>query len=75
MGICHAYTPDGAASWDGDDLAFGPPASRDMVPAEDEIEDFWRTYYASALNPARLKTKAMQGEMPRRYWKNLPERR
>jgi len=66
-------TPDGSASWDGSALAFGPPATRDMAPAEDEIEEFWKTYYASTFNPARLKTKTMQGEMPKRYWKNLPE--
>lgn len=66
-------TPDGSASWDGEDLTFGPPATREMAPAEDEIEAFWKTYYASTFNPARLKTKAMQGEMPRRYWRNLPE--
>lgn len=66
-------TPDGGAFWDGQALAFGPPATRDMAPAEDEVEAFWKTYYASTFNPARLKTRAMQGEMPRRYWKNLPE--
>ena len=66
-------TRDGSASWDGEELTLGPPATRDMAPTEDEIEEFWKTYYASTFNPARLKTKAMQGEMPRRYWKNLPE--
>jgi len=66
-------TPDGSAVWDGAALTFGPPATRDMAPAEDEIEEFWKTYYASTFNPARLKTKMMQGEMPKRYWKNLPE--
>src|SRR5690606_13197767 len=66
-------TPDGAASWDGEALTFGPPATREMAPTEDRIEEFWKTYYASTFNPARLKMKAMQGEMPRRYWKNLPE--
>jgi uracil-DNA glycosylase len=66
-------TPDGSANWDCEDLTFGPPATRDMAPAEDEIEEFWKTYYASTFNPARLKTRAMQGEMPKRYWKNLPE--
>jgi DNA polymerase len=30
-------------------------------------------YYASIFNPARLKTKAMQKEMPKKYWRNLPE--
>jgi uracil-DNA glycosylase len=33
----------------------------------------WRTYYASTFNPARLKVSAMLKEMPRRYWKNMPE--
>lgn len=66
-------TPDGSAVWDGSTLAFGPAATRDMAPAEDEIEAFWTTYYASTFNPARLKTQAMQSEMPKRYWHNLPE--
>lgn len=66
-------TPDGSVFWDGAGLTFGPPATRDMAPDEDEIEAFWKTYYASTFNPARLKTKSMQGEMPKRYWKNLPE--
>lgn len=73
-------TPDGSCFWipgseEGEQgkLSFGPPATADQAPAEDEIEDFWKTYYASTFNPARLKTKTMQGEMPKRYWKNLPE--
>ena len=37
------------------------------------MEAIWRTYYRSIFNPARLKLKAMQAEMPKRYWKNLPE--
>ncbi|HYC67698.1 UdgX family uracil-DNA binding protein [Brevundimonas sp.] len=66
-------TPDGSAFWKGEALTFGPPATREMAPTEDEIEEVWKTYYASTFNPARLKTRTMQGEMPRRYWKNLPE--
>lgn len=73
-------TPDGTADWvpasagmTKGELAFGPPATRDMGPQEDEVEAFWQTYYASTFNPARLKTKTMQGEMPKRYWANLPE--
>lgn len=66
-------TPDASALWDGKALTFGPAATADMARAEDEIEEFWKTYYASTFNPARLKARAMQGEMPRRYWKNLPE--
>lgn len=66
-------TPDGTAHWDGDALTFGPPGRQDEAPHEDEVEDFWRTYYASTFNPARLRTRMMQSEMPKRYWKNLPE--
>ncbi|MGV2481195.1 UNVERIFIED_CONTAM: DUF4130 domain-containing protein, partial [Salmonella enterica subsp. enterica serovar Weltevreden] len=66
-------TPDGTAHWEGDVLRFGPPARQDEAPQEDEVEDFWRTYYASTFNPARLRTRMMQSEMPKRYWKNLPE--
>lgn len=66
-------TPDGSAFWDTNELTLGPAATADMAPAEDEIEEFWKTYYASTFNPARLKTGTMQSEMPKRYWKNLPE--
>ena len=66
-------TPEGSAFWDGDALSFGPGARAEDAPQDDEIEEFWKTYYASTFNPARLKTKTMQGEMPKRYWKNLPE--
>ena len=66
-------TPDGSCVWDGEALAFGSSATAADAPGEDEIEEFWKTYYASTFNPARLKTKTMQGEMPKRYWKNLPE--
>ena len=30
-------------------------------------------YYTSIFNPARLKVAAMRNEMPKRYWRNLPE--
>ncbi|MFW2342385.1 UdgX family uracil-DNA binding protein [Brevundimonas sp.] len=66
-------TPDGTADWDGERLTFGPAATKDQAPEGDDVEEFWKTYYASTFNPARLKTKMMQSEMPRRYWANLPE--
>ena len=66
-------TPESSAFWDGDTVSFGPGARAEDAPQDDEIEEFWKTYYASTFNPARLKTKTMQGEMPKRYWKNLPE--
>ncbi len=66
-------TPDGSCFWDGETMTWGPAANKADAPDEDEVEEFWKTYYASTFNPARLKTQTMQGEMPKRYWKNLPE--
>ena len=66
-------TPQGSLHWDGAVLSEGPPAARADAPAEDAAEDLWRRYYGSIFNPARLKVGAMLKEMPRRYWKNLPE--
>lgn len=65
-------TPKGSASWDGEALT----TSDDPAPKpnlRDETDDLWRTYYASIFNPARLKVKMMTTEMPKKYWKNLPE--
>jgi DNA polymerase len=65
-------TPKGSASWDGEMLRTTDEPARKPV-LKDETEDLWRTYYASIFNPARLKVKAMTSEMPKKYWKNLPE--
>ena len=66
-------TPRGLLHWDGDRLEEGPPAQRSDAPSGDPTEDLWRKYYASIFNPARLKIGAMLKEMPRKYWKNMPE--
>ena len=66
-------TPHRSAFWDRETLSFGPGADKSLVPNEDRLEAHWRTYYASIFNPARLKIDAMQKEMPKKYWKNLPE--
>lgn len=66
-------TPLESVHWDGSDLQFLPGATRADAPAEDPLEAIWTTYYAAIFNPARLKLKAMQGEMPKKYWRNLPE--
>ena len=39
----------------------------------DAVEALWTTYYGSIFNPARLKPDAMRAEMPKKYWRNLPE--
>ena len=67
------YTPEGSAHWNGRDIAFGPPGTRDDMPEGELMEELWRTYFANIFNPARLRISAMQSEMPVKYWKNLPE--
>ena len=66
------FTPTGSASWDGKILRLGPGFDKVEVPKE-ELDELWRGYYKSIFNPARLKVKAMQAEMPKKYWHNLPE--
>ncbi len=66
-------TPDLCAHWDGLAVAFTPGVAKSEAPASDRLEETWRRYYATIFNPARLKVKAMQTEMPRKYWRNLPE--
>lgn len=66
-------TPELTLHWDGEMLSEGPGASKADAPQDDPVEAVWKTYYASIFNPARLKTGAMLKEMPRKYWKNMPE--
>jgi uracil-DNA glycosylase len=66
-------TPYECAHWDGQKLHFTPGVPRSSAPDEDVLDDLWRTYYRNIFNPARVKISAMQSEMPKKYWKNLPE--
>ena len=74
-------TPDATVAWDpaGRQLAFGPGVAREHAtatadyPEQDELETLWKSYYGSIFNPARLNPGVMRGEMPVRYWQNLPE--
>ncbi len=66
-------TPELSIHWDGEHLAEGPPARREDAPEGDPLEETWKTYYASIFNPARVKIGAMLKEMPKKYWKNMPE--
>ena len=66
-------TPDARAIWQDETLTYGSGGTRDEVPDSDVVEDQWRTYYGAIFNPARVKIDAMRAEMPKKYWKNLPE--
>jgi len=66
-------TPAVSLHWDGKALSEGPGATKADAPEGDPIEEVWKTYYANIFNPARVKVGAMLKEMPRKYWKNMPE--
>lgn len=65
-------TPEVTTRFEGGDLTHEAMASS-KLDLSDETEELWKTYYANIFNPARLKVKAMQSEMPKKYWRNLPE--
>ncbi|GAA3951001.1 UdgX family uracil-DNA binding protein [Allohahella marinimesophila] len=72
------FTPDGAAHHEGGHVSFvaGEPQSTvraALERGEDAFESMWLTYYAKTFNPARTNTALMQSEMPKHYWKNMPE--
>ncbi|MES1930774.1 putative uracil-DNA glycosylase [Salinisphaera dokdonensis CL-ES53] len=67
-------TPMGCAHWEGaGEVWFSPAVDKSAAPDGDALEDAWRIYYRSIFNPARVKIRAMQSEMPQKYWKNMPE--
>ncbi len=66
-------TPELSTHWDTEALREGPGATRADAPDGDPLEETWKTYYASIFNPARVKIGAMLKEMPRKYWRNMPE--
>jgi DNA polymerase len=46
---------------------------RAPVRSQIAIEPLWLTHYANIFDPARVKVHAMETEMPKKYWRNLPE--
>lgn len=66
-------TPDGSAVWNGQTLQIIAAPSEQPGPAADPLEELWRTYYRSICNVSRINPRAMQREMPQRYWAHLPE--
>ena len=65
-------TPDGCVHWNTRELSHTPGVTE--APAtDDDLETLWVDYYRAIFNPARVNPAAMTREMPRRYWKHLPE--
>ena len=65
-------TPDVTAIFEGGVLRFAVDLPKPDL-REDAHDDLWTTYFCNIFNPARLKVNAMTSEMPKKYWKNLPE--
>ncbi|WP_108815350.1 TIGR03915 family putative DNA repair protein [Loktanella sp. Alg231-35] len=65
-------TPDVTAQFVDGHLSFHPGQPKPDLP-KDAAEALWGTYFCNIFNPARLKVSAMTSEMPKKYWKNLPE--
>ncbi|MEX3315004.1 UdgX family uracil-DNA binding protein [Sulfitobacter sp. PS-8MA] len=65
-------TPDVSAIFENGKLTFQEGHTKPDLP-EDAGEQLWITYFQNIFNPARLMVKAMQSEMPKKYWKNMPE--
>lgn len=65
-------TPDVTATFTNGRLDFRAGQTKPPLP-DDATEALWTTYFCNIFNPARLKIKAMQSEMPKKYWKNMPE--
>lgn len=67
-------TPRLTARFEASTLSYHPGGTRPDL-SEDATETLWDTYFANIFNPARVKLNAMRSEMPKKYWKNLPETR
>ncbi|MGO1164839.1 UdgX family uracil-DNA binding protein [Brucella sp. C7-11G] len=67
-------TPRLTARFEAGRLSYHPGGTR-PDSSEDATETLWGTYFANIFNPARVKLNAMRSEMPKKYWKNLPETR
>ena len=67
-------TPDVTAVFEGGRLSFQPGQPKPPL-SDDDTEALWTTYFRNIFNPARIKIGAMTSEMPRKYWKNMPETR
>lgn len=68
-------TPRKSIRWIGETLQVGDGGRREDVPEADAFDVAWSAYFTAIFNPARVKIKAMTAEMPKKYWKNLPEAR
>lgn len=66
-------TPYRAAHWNSKEITLQDNPDPNLYPKDDKVEQYWLAYYANIFNPARPKKGAMLNQMPKKYWKNMPE--
>jgi len=66
-------TPALTLHWDGASQSFCSGLTRQDAPSDDAVEDDWRRYYSATFNPTRVNPRLMASQMPRRFWRDLPE--
>jgi DNA polymerase len=66
-------TPIGTALYIARELTFGPPGKKPDAAEDVVLDELWIAYFRSIFNPSRVMLKAMGKEMPKLYWKNMPE--
>ncbi|MGW6778781.1 UdgX family uracil-DNA binding protein [Brucella pseudogrignonensis] len=65
-------TPKRSASFESGVLQFQPGAAKPHLTPDDS-EALWNAYFTNIFNPARTNIRAMLSEMPKKYWRNMPE--
>ncbi len=68
-------TPTASVVWHDRKLTFGPGVPKPGEAEDSVLDTLWNTYFRSIFNPARLHVNAMLREMPKRYWRDMPETR
>lgn len=66
-------TPDICMHWDGKVLSDSPGKRKVEEPGPDDEDKIWRAYHRSISDQAWLKVPAMQSQIPKNHWRNLPE--
>jgi DNA polymerase len=66
-------TPDESVYHSTGELTFGPGVPRDEAPAEDALDDLFRTYFAAAFDPNRVNPTLQRRHLPLRVLQALPE--
>jgi len=66
-------TPDICMHWNGKVLSYSPGERKEEKPEPDAENKIWRAYHRSNSNQEWLKVSAIESQIPKNQWRNLPE--